>query len=228
MADGSVPGSGPEELGSVNPTHPQLDTNEQQQRQQDLARIREITDKPGVREVLERFDQQFRQNLDRNLGKGGVRGTISVYGIRADGLVVAVSHATGVVNLQSASHADILRAMWGHHDAWILDTNLQPDQIESKIFHTRIPGTDVYAMRNGSLHWPRSGNIEELANLPDEEIRRRVPDNPDIVENVKFYKRIGGGFGRRASFDMSSRPGDKPLDPKPSAGKYRLYPLNLK
>jgi hypothetical protein len=195
MADGT-PGPGPEgqALNNTNPIDNSKPTQEQ-----DLERINGILSRPGVKETLQRFGEQFELQPGKE----------TFYGVRPDGLVVA-ARRIGSPSVPT-------------FNVWAIDASLQPDQIEASTISTTLKPWDVEVFRNGMLYYPGhtfKQNLEELTQLSEDQIKEKYPDDANrLIGNVAFYKRTGG-FGRESA--MEAPDGIARI----SVGKLPLYPLS--
>lgn len=169
--------------------------------QGDKEKIKEYLSKPGVRDVLKKFSDKFNQETGKQF----------VYGISADGLIVAVRSECS----ENESGDD-------YYKAWVLDAKLPSDEIESKMIATSINANNVGSM-NDNLYFPQFGRSLRLTVLsPDADIRQSIFHASDT--QVEFYKKTGGFQATYYSFENGQKL-DKPIF---SIGEGRkLYPLDL-
>ena len=90
--------------------------------EQDLAAIESILSKPGVRETVQRFGNQFNSQPGKS----------NIYGVTATGLVVGV---------REDEQAEPFKP--GYFKGWALDATLPADQIEQQVAQADFSYTDV-------------------------------------------------------------------------------------
>lgn len=151
--------------------------------QENLAKIREHLSREGVRDVLKRIDQKFKQQPAR----------MRLFcGIAPDGLFVGV-----------------LRGWEDDYKAIAADTNLPADQIEQQMVEAILPHMFVDQYRDGGTTiFPgeeMSPVLAELSKMSDGEIKAKYPGDERMLPLVKFYKQTGGFY-----FPTPEEPGGIP------------------
>lgn len=172
------------------------------------AEIEAILRRPGVKDVLKKFDTEFNAQP----------GDALMYGITPDGLVVGIREAP--VDDEAMINSPIPVFPDDTFRATVLDASLPADQIEKSRIDTHFAYNHVD--RTGGYMgttqfptpWDKPG-LEQMSELPEADIRKHFSDDPNRANSVLFYQKTKG-FNCPAANQI-----------KPTVGNRPVYPLKL-